>query len=169
MFDLYFRTILAPNSWKLWWCKEIKVSLNSLLMCLQHIPNVLCIIVWNFEGINALNSFPLCRRLWTYIQTFPLIPNIFVLWQLCKSGNTLKVCCPLCFSKHTTERRHGSWRSSISGAAGCPCLAVPCLGSSFPHCGLGVIINLLGLSRSPVVIWDCWVSICKGHDKAARW
>lgn len=71
------------------------------------------------------------------------------------------------FKTHTDEK--SSCRSFISGAVGCPFLAVPCLGSIFLHCGLWVIINLLGLSRSPAVIWDSWVSIGKGHDKATQW
>lgn len=76
---------------------------------------------------------------------------------------------PTLLSNYTNERSHGSCRSFISGAVGCPCLAVPCLGSGFLHCGLGIIINPLGLFRSPPVIWDCWVSIGKGQNKTTQW
>lgn len=62
---------------------------------------------------------------------------------------------PTLLSEHTNERSHGSCRSFVSTAVGCSCLAVPCLGSGFLHCGLRVIINPLGLSCSPLVIWDC--------------
>ncbi|CAB1444272.1 unnamed protein product [Pleuronectes platessa] len=35
-------------------------------------------------------------------------------------------------------------------------LAVPCLGSGFLHCELRVIINPLGLSSRPLLIWERW-------------
>ncbi len=100
------------------------------------------------------------------LQTHPFqslcTPTVVQKW------NTLKVCCPLSF-ENTNERRHSSCHLFISGAVGCLCLAVPCLGSGLHHCGFRVIINLLGLSSGPLVIWDCWVSIDKGHDKATQW
>lgn len=51
-----------------------------------------------------------------------------------------------------TNVSKGTVRSFISRTVGCPCLAVPSPRSGFLHCGLGVIINPLGLSRSPLVI-----------------
>lgn len=59
------------------------------------------------------------------------------------------------------EYVHCNFGSFISGAVGCPCLAVPCLGSGVLQRGAGIIINLPGLSRTLPVIWNCWVSICE--------
>lgn len=59
------------------------------------------------------------------------------------------------------ENVHCDCGSFISGAVGCPCLAVPSLGSGVLQRGAGIIINLPGLSRTLLVIWNCWVSICE--------
>jgi len=126
-----------------------------------------CVELWCWGEVQfSLNSFPSAPLLTSLHSDVPTHShNVFVVRDHCEAM------LPTLLSRHTNERSRGGCRSFITGAVGCPCLAVPCLGSGCLHCGLGVIINPLGLSRSPLVIWDCWVSICKGHDDKAtrRW
>lgn len=101
--------------------------------------------MWSLMLQTSNNSPPIFFYYLNEYFKFPLTPRSLYLhnWVFKQSASTVAV----------------AHLSAVPWAA--RALLCRVLGSGFLQRGARIIINLPGLSRTPLVIWNCWVSTCE--------